>query len=467
MKKTVQNIALSTILLTILAVPAGMEAMSTKNKFSLLCFALAASAAYFLSNGEDALLEAARKNDLGKVKYLVENGANVNAKDNDGWTPLHWAASKNNLDMVKYLVETGKADVNAKTSYGTTPLYWAAEKNNLDMVKYLVENGANVNAKASYGTTPLHKATLNNNLEMVKYLVETGKADVNAKDNNGETPLHWAACNNYLEMVKYLVGTHKADVKAKDNNGETPLHWAASNNYLEMVKYLQLAEDFYDVNNKQMTFDTFAQKHLINANKVVYFDAKTLYKKIEATKQLNEQKLEEVKKNLECVELNYETDYKLKAFAEYAKKYLVNEPAILLAALTDVYNLLHLGTRAFFDEFVKFTKKYELPNNFGGGSEKEYMISCASRLGPNKDFWFKECCWSPDNKIPEIDEALKKLLQKFPIEERDRLKKEKNKILQQKNSLETLPADLKNKNVKNPFSCAAGTFNDIEFNFEN
>ena len=89
------------------------------------------------------------------MKYLVEKGADINAKGRyDSLTVLHYAAGSGNLDLVKYLVEKG-ADVNAKGCYDSwTVLHQAAKKGNLDLVKYLVEKGADVNAEDGYGRTP-------------------------------------------------------------------------------------------------------------------------------------------------------------------------------------------------------------------------------------------------------------------------------------------------------------------------
>ncbi|MFP3022610.1 MAG: ankyrin repeat domain-containing protein, partial [Wolbachia sp.] len=66
-------------------------------------------------------------NNLNIVKLLVNNGADINAKDNEGWTSLHWAVQLGSLNVVKYLVEKG-ADVNALTADGRAPLDIAKEK---------------------------------------------------------------------------------------------------------------------------------------------------------------------------------------------------------------------------------------------------------------------------------------------------------------------------------------------------
>jgi ankyrin repeat protein len=143
------------------------------------------------------------------IEMLFAKGADVNAKDKDGSTPLHLA---DNQDVVKLLLVKG-ADVNAKDKDGSTPLHLA---DNEDVVKLLLAKGADVNAKDKDGRTPLHLAVAKDT-DIVKLLLAKG-ADVNAKDKNGSTPLHLA---DNQDVVKLLL-VKGADVNAKDKDGKTP-----------------------------------------------------------------------------------------------------------------------------------------------------------------------------------------------------------------------------------------------------
>jgi ankyrin repeat protein len=82
----------------------------------------------------------------GAFSGSVEQQAEVNVKDTDGWTPLHSAAQSGYLDVVKFLVEQ-QAEVNAKDIHGWTPLHLAAGNGHLDVVKFLIEQQAEVNMK--------------------------------------------------------------------------------------------------------------------------------------------------------------------------------------------------------------------------------------------------------------------------------------------------------------------------------
>ncbi|MHB9146875.1 MAG: ankyrin repeat domain-containing protein [Candidatus Amoebophilus sp.] len=189
---------------------------------------------------------ACEKGDLELVKYLLlEKGANIHATDEEGGTPLLCACDKGHLEVVKYLVEKG-ADVNDKEDNDNTSLHYAAWQGHLEVVKYLVEKGADIHTTDQYRDTPLLCACDNDQLEVVKYLIEKG-ADVNAKGQYGQTTLHWACRQGYLEAVKYLV-EKGANIHATDNSGNTPLNWACRQGYLEAVKYL--VEKGADVNAK-------------------------------------------------------------------------------------------------------------------------------------------------------------------------------------------------------------------------
>lgn len=193
-----------------------------------------------MENGDNQLADLAQQGMLEMVKeMLTSQKINVNAKDKKrGNTPLHWAAYNNNLEMVKYLVEQG-AEVNAKNNCGVTPLHFAALNNNLEMVKYLVDKKAEVNAKdKKCGMTPLHWAASENNPEVVKYLIQK-KATVNLQDNNGKTALHWAAQKGQLKPIEILVCNGAQIDASLAPLSQSPLHLAAINGQLTAMKLLK------------------------------------------------------------------------------------------------------------------------------------------------------------------------------------------------------------------------------------
>jgi ankyrin repeat protein len=102
------------------------------------------------------------------LKYLVVNyGADVNAKDETGSTPLLEISKQEILncsEILKILIEKGAADVNAKNNNGETPLHNACAWSSLKVVKCLVEKGADVNSKNNENHTPLDIAGKRNDI---------------------------------------------------------------------------------------------------------------------------------------------------------------------------------------------------------------------------------------------------------------------------------------------------------------
>lgn len=98
-------------------------------------------------SGETPLMCAVKGRDAVHVMNLVALGANINKPDENGWTPLHYAAEQGNIRISQFLVNSG-ADLEARNSYQETPLIVAAQTpQNMDMVYSLLQCGANMGAQ--------------------------------------------------------------------------------------------------------------------------------------------------------------------------------------------------------------------------------------------------------------------------------------------------------------------------------
>ena len=177
------------------------------------------------SGGLTPLQAAAAKGQLAVARYLLDNGAEINATSrNPGQeeqTALHIAAQEGHKAMVELLLERG-AKVDAREKYGRTPLHLAVAKGYTAVSKVLIAKGADVNAKNSQAqSTPLHVAVINGNKSMIDLLLASN-ADINAQDISGMTPLMTAVVGKRPEIVEVLLDRH-ADVQVKSTDGSTAL----------------------------------------------------------------------------------------------------------------------------------------------------------------------------------------------------------------------------------------------------
>ena len=117
------------------------------------------------------------------VQKLLDKGADVNARDAAGKTPLHWVANADPKSIL-VLIAAG-ADVNARDDLDRTPLHFVSATGSAENVLLLLSAGADVNAKTANDWTPLHGVAKFGSPDNVRILLEAG-ADASAANEMGE-----------------------------------------------------------------------------------------------------------------------------------------------------------------------------------------------------------------------------------------------------------------------------------------
>ncbi len=188
------------------------------------------------------------------VRLLLQAGADPNALDDGGLTPLHTGARNSNPMVVSHILDAG-ADLNARENEGYTALHHAAAlSGNGRVIKVLLDRGADPLAQSNDGRTPLHSAlSYRADRGVVSAMLQAGArehlsplqlaalqgdtmaalrlladgADPNETDRYGWRPLHFAVPLAGLEVVRELLAAG-VDPEARTVSGATALHLAAS-----------------------------------------------------------------------------------------------------------------------------------------------------------------------------------------------------------------------------------------------
>lgn len=190
------------------------------------------------SAGWTAVVYAADFDNEGLLQLLVDAGANLSHKTEEGFTPIHMVSKP---ESARVLLQYRKRfDIDEPDKYGQTPLINAIwDSFPTELIKLFINSGANLNAQAEDGTTPLWAAARENDHKTVKLLLKEGECELELESRRWGSSLHAAARFSDLEMVKLFV-EGGADVHCTGAGlGGTPLQMACKNHKMgkEIVEY--------------------------------------------------------------------------------------------------------------------------------------------------------------------------------------------------------------------------------------
>ncbi|XP_072022106.1 uncharacterized protein [Amphiura filiformis] len=208
-----------------------------------------------MSSKSKSLLQASEQGDEERCKVLLQQGADVGARDRNEQTALHLASTSGHDNVCDILLKAG-ADVHAKDIRQITALHFASSFGHDNVCDILLKAGADMYAKDIWRQTALHLASKSGHDKVCEILLKAG-ADVHAKDN-GQTALHFASASGHDRVCEILLMAG-ADVHDKDELEQTTLHIASTSGHDKVCEILLKAgADVHTKDKKGQTALHFA-----------------------------------------------------------------------------------------------------------------------------------------------------------------------------------------------------------------
>ncbi|XP_071572809.1 uncharacterized protein [Temnothorax nylanderi] len=203
---------------------------------------------------QEKMIAALEEGNLESLKDCLKKGADINARNVNSWTTLHFAAKGSSPEIIKFILDQNLS-VNVKDINGQSPLHIAAEHGRNNIVEFFIKKGLYIDDLDNSGKMPLHVAAQNGHENTVVVLLNNNEAHIIARDKIGLSPLHYAIMNNHIGVTKILLEkTENAYKMLNEIIGNlTPLLAAAQRGYLELVKVLLTNKANVNVINEDTT----------------------------------------------------------------------------------------------------------------------------------------------------------------------------------------------------------------------
>jgi ankyrin repeat protein len=230
-------------------------------------------------NGENLLHRAINAENTSLIKFWLKNEIEVNAKNKDGKTPLHYACEKEMMDVVKLLFENGASynepdNNNCPPSSNNKEIQDLLDKMPVQFKRYeQVIMGEidlyNIEATDKEGRTAWHKVITNRNNHGYATIKSFGSKLKNKQDVDGNTPLHLAAKHGYKNSVMQLL-QNRVIFNIQNNDDKTALDLAKENGHSEIVKELLRIERLFN----ELKFHVPGKSYILNDCKLMSGAAK-------------------------------------------------------------------------------------------------------------------------------------------------------------------------------------------------
>lgn len=184
-----------------------------------LCFGVSALGADNNEFINKYIILAVKKGEVNTVQLLLQQGADVNTRDDRGNSLLMLSITMEYQDIFELLLSKG-ADTTVTDAGGRTPLLISLFMDKIDFVKYFLSKGyiKGINMKDNTGKSPLMIAVAKGYSDIVSQLIELG-ANIKDADNDGITPLMYAVKLNYNDIAEMLLKRESSSstIEAQEN----------------------------------------------------------------------------------------------------------------------------------------------------------------------------------------------------------------------------------------------------------
>ncbi|KAL9108355.1 MAG: hypothetical protein Q9227_006815 [Pyrenula ochraceoflavens] len=220
--------------------------------------------AKFATEDASAIHAAAANGHLAIVKFLLQNGEDINRLSSDKKdTPIMISLLRNHDEVWKFLAKQG-ADLHLVNKNGWNACFHVAASNNRSGLEFLLNHQVAFDTPTKAGTTPFHFAALNGNLEIMQRLADAG-ANINAVDNDKDTAIRYAVESSKIEILKWLVcHCDRKTLFAPNGHGCNAAHCAARSGESEALQWL--VEEGVDPNLVDDNGETALQHALLHGN---------------------------------------------------------------------------------------------------------------------------------------------------------------------------------------------------------